>query len=74
MADRGSREVYFEFRSLGAYAQIVAIDSVTGVEVAVAGPKSTPRSDLEHLALRKLARRLERDETDRSDDSDGIVI
>jgi hypothetical protein len=56
-----SGEVYFEFFVLGASVKIVAIDAATGTEIAVMGPASASRADLERIALRKLQARLARD-------------
>jgi hypothetical protein len=54
-------EVYFEFIALGAAVKVVAIDAATGVEIAVVGPASASRADLERIALRKLQARIARD-------------
>ncbi len=51
-------EVYFEFMPIGRQVRVTAIDAATGVEVVVIGPVSASQSDLESLAMRKLARRL----------------
>lgn len=56
---KGRREIYFEFRTLADYTQVCAIDPESGIEVTVAGPRDTPRNDLQRLALRKLKRRIE---------------
>jgi hypothetical protein len=55
------REVYFEFTAIGASVKVVAIDSATGIEVAVVGPSSAAQADLERLALQKLKVRLARE-------------
>lgn len=52
-------EVYFEFRQIGQSIKVVAVDAQTGVEVTIIGPASSPQSQLQRLALRKLKRRLE---------------
>ena len=57
----GNRDVYFEFTTIGASVKVVAIDSETGIEVAVVGPSSAAQADLERLALQKLKVRLARD-------------
>jgi hypothetical protein len=54
------RDVYFEFTVIGVTVKVVAIDSATGVEVAVVGPSSAAQSDLDRLALQKLKMRLAR--------------
>jgi hypothetical protein len=53
------REIIFEFAGYGEYAQVRAIDAVSGVEVAVTTPAAAARHDQERLAARKLARALE---------------
>ena len=57
----GSREVYFELTRLGSSTKVVAIDSLTGLEVSIIGPASAARRDLERLALAKLNARLNRE-------------
>ncbi|MDB5599755.1 MAG: serine hydroxymethyltransferase [Xanthobacteraceae bacterium] len=57
----GSRDVYFEFTSIGATVKVVAIDAASGTEVTVMGPARTPQSDLQRLALQKLMLRLARE-------------
>jgi hypothetical protein len=54
----GDREVYFEFTAIGSVVKVAAIDAETGLEVAVMGPASAARADLERLALQKLKARL----------------
>ncbi len=48
------REVYFEVIPVGTSVKVTAVDSVTGLEVSIVGPVSTPRKMLEQSALRKL--------------------
>jgi hypothetical protein len=55
MADR---EVYIERQIRGAFAQVRAIDALTGIEVAVTTPSSAAQHDQNRLALRKLAHAL----------------
>jgi len=55
------REVYFEFRPVGAVVKVSAIDAATGIEVSVMGPASAMQADLERLAWRKLTARLARE-------------
>ncbi|MEZ5839919.1 MAG: serine hydroxymethyltransferase [Hyphomicrobiales bacterium] len=50
----GGRIVYFEFVPLGRQVKVIAVDGRTGDEVSIVGPMSTPRGDLERLAVRKL--------------------
>ncbi len=59
----GHREVLFEFAVIGAVMKAVAIDVATGIEVTVMGPARASRADLQKLALGKLRRRLESEES-----------
>jgi len=61
MAEPGEREVYFEFVVIGNAVKVVAIDSVTAIEVSVIGPASASQADLQQLALQKLKARLKRE-------------
>jgi hypothetical protein len=61
MADAPRRDIYFEHTVIGGSVKVVAIDSVTAVEVAIVGPTHAARSDLERVALRKLLARLARE-------------
>jgi hypothetical protein len=54
-------EVYFEFVSVGALVKVSAIDCETAIEVAIMGPASASRADLQRLALQKLKARLARE-------------
>ena len=56
------REVYFEFTAIGSAVKVVAMDSVTGIEVVAMGPASASQADLQQLALGKLKARLAREE------------
>jgi hypothetical protein len=56
------RQVYFEHTMIGRSVKVAAIDSLTGVEVSIIGPATTPKGDLERLALRKLIARIEREQ------------
>lgn len=49
-----SGEVYLEFIPIGNMVRVNAIDAATGVEVTIAGPKNSPKSQLERTALAKL--------------------
>ena len=55
------REVYFEFMTVGGAVKVVAIDSVTAIEVSVMGPASASQADMKQLALSKLRARLARE-------------
>lgn len=48
------RDIYIEFMVQGALIKATAIDSVTGTEVCIFGPRSTPREILIKNALSKL--------------------
>jgi len=61
ISDDADREIYFEFVAIGSVVKVSAIDSVTGVEVAVQGPASASRADLERVAAAKLKARLARE-------------
>ena len=63
MAEEAHREVYFEHIVVGRSVKVVAIDSLTAVEVSIVGPLSAAKFDLERLALQKLRARLARDKT-----------
>ena len=52
-ADEG-REVFFEIVTVGAYAKVSAIDSLTGTEVSIMGPADADEAVLKAAALRKL--------------------
>ena len=56
-----SDEVYFEFIAIGHSVKVIAIHAASGTEVSVIGPASAARSDLERLAIQKLAARLKND-------------
>jgi Domain of unknown function (DUF6898) len=55
------REIYFEFRPVGAVVRVAAIDAETGIEITVMGPATASQRDLERLALRKLQARMARE-------------
>jgi uncharacterized protein DUF6898 len=55
------REVYFEFIAIGNAVKVIAIDSLTAIEVSVMGPASAAQADLKQLALQKLKARLRRE-------------
>jgi hypothetical protein len=63
MAEEAHREVYFEHIVVGRSVKVVAIDSLTAIEVSIVGPLSAAKFDLERLALQKLRARLARDKT-----------
>jgi hypothetical protein len=51
----GLREVLYEFRRVGRYLRVVAIDPVTGTEVIMMGDPKAGTTELKRLAMRKLA-------------------
>jgi predicted metal-dependent hydrolase len=48
------RDVFIEIVTLGTYAKVTAIDSVTGTEVSVTCPANAPRASMEAAAINKL--------------------
>ena len=63
MADEAaseSHDVYFEITLIGTTAKVVAIDSASGVEVAVLGPAHAAERELKRLAVAKLRARMAR--------------
>lgn len=48
------RDIYIEFMALGALVKVTAIDSVSGLEACIFGPRTTPREMLIKNALAKL--------------------
>lgn len=48
------REVIFEFRRVGAYMKVSAVDPITYTEVHIMGPADATKDVLEGVALRKL--------------------
>jgi uncharacterized protein DUF6898 len=56
-----SDDVYFELIAIGHSVKVTAIHAASGTEVSVIGPASAARSDLERLAIQKLAARLKND-------------
>ena len=61
MTTDDAREIYFEFIAIGNAVKVIAIDSVTAIEVSVMGPASAAQADLKQLALQKLKARLRRE-------------
>jgi hypothetical protein len=57
-SDNAGRDVIYETRIVGAYAQVRAIDVDTGIEVAVTTPAHAAEFDGRRLALRKLEKAL----------------
>ena len=48
------REVIFEFRRIGAYIKVSAVDPISYTEVHIMGPADASKDVLEGVALRKL--------------------
>jgi len=48
------RDVFIEIVTLGNYAKVTAIDSVTGTEVSVTCPANASRASMEAAAVNKL--------------------
>jgi uncharacterized protein DUF6898 len=61
MGEGADREIYFEFTAIGNAVKVVAIDSLTGIEVSAMGPASASQADLQQLAVQKLKARLRRE-------------
>lgn len=49
-----TREVLFEFRRVGAYLKVSAIDAQTGTEVSIVGNPGAGEAMLKRTALQKL--------------------
>ncbi len=50
----GEREVLLEFRQVGDYVRVAAIDPETNIEVTIVGDPSAGEAELTRVALRKL--------------------
>lgn len=50
----GDDEVLLEYRRIGAYLKVMAVDPETGTEVSVAGPATGSRELLTRTAVSKL--------------------
>jgi hypothetical protein len=48
------REVLFEFRQIGVYVKVSAIDCLTGLEVSIVGDAKAGEVRLKQTALKKL--------------------
>jgi len=53
-----AREIYIERQVRGSFAQVRAIDALTGLEVAVTTPSNAAQFDQNRLVLRKLGQCL----------------
>lgn len=56
------REIYFEHIMIGNAVKVSAIDSSSGLEVSISGPRNTSPKDLERIALQKLMRAMSRED------------
>ncbi len=52
--EQKNRGVIFEFTQLGNCIKVVAVDTITGLEVTIMGPKTASQAYLERTALAKL--------------------
>ena len=57
---QGGREIYFEHVVIGNAVKVSAVDSKSGTEVSISGPRSASQAELERVALQKLMRAMER--------------
>ncbi|MBC7908730.1 MAG: hypothetical protein H7Y60_18540 [Rhodospirillaceae bacterium] len=48
------REALFEYRRIGAYVKVTAIDCLTGLEVSIVGDAKAGELRLKQTALKKL--------------------
>jgi uncharacterized protein DUF6898 len=53
-ARAGGSDVLIEIVTLGAFAKVSAIDTVSGVEVSITGPANADRGSLEAAVMAKL--------------------
>ena len=58
-----AREIYFEHVVIGKAVKVSAIDSKSGTEVSISGPRTASQAELERVALQKLMRAMERSGT-----------
>ena len=65
---RGRFEILFEFRQIGNYVKVSAIDPVTNTEVAIVGSARMSKQALQASALRKLRYVLEKNRAGRKDE------
>ena len=49
-----TRETFFEFRTIGSFVKVTAIDALTGLEVSIVGPAAASETLLRANARRKL--------------------
>ena len=58
-------DVLFEFVQMGQQMRVAAIDEATGTEVVVITPLNATRLQMQRLALAKLQRKLQQDQSSR---------
>lgn len=58
-------EIYLEYTTVAGHLRVVAVDADTGVEVTVVGPPGISQDDISRVAVRKLRRRLAREDAAR---------
>ena len=63
--NRARLEVLFEFKQVGDYVKVSAVDPLTNTEVAIVGSARASKEALQASALRKLRYVLARDRTPR---------
>lgn len=56
----GIGEILIEFVTIGNSIKVMAVDPVSGLEVAITGPTTASKSDLERVVCRKLLAKLEK--------------
>jgi tRNA U34 5-carboxymethylaminomethyl modifying GTPase MnmE/TrmE len=55
-----TREIYYEFKTIGSAVRVAAIDAETGLEVVIVGPPNAGIAALERAARAKLLAQLAR--------------
>ena len=56
-------EILFEFVVQGNFVKVMAVDPLTGIEVAIVGDARSPKQTLENLATRKLKMAIHKQNT-----------
>jgi hypothetical protein len=54
MAEPQLHEVLFEFRPVGRFVKVMAIDPITGTEISVVGDATATPDTLKRIAINKL--------------------
>jgi len=55
LKEQTKQDIIFEFIQLGNCIKVIAIDTITGLEVSIIGPKTASQTYLERTALAKLS-------------------